>query len=89
MSKLLQLHIGFTVTQFYKPYLAKYCDDDDDDNDNNNNNPKQIFTELSSVRFTTFKAMTILMTFFWVETPCGLVSRSQCFGEACCLHLQG
>jgi hypothetical protein len=81
MSKLLQLHIGFTVTQFSTPYLAKYCDDDD--------NPKLVFTELTSVRFTTFTAMTILMTFFWVETKCGLVNRSQCFGEACCLHLQG
>jgi hypothetical protein len=31
----------------------------------------------------------ILMMFFWVESPYGLVGSSQGFGEACCLHLQG
>jgi hypothetical protein len=30
-----------------------------------------------------------LMTFFWVKSPCGLAGRSQRFGDACCLHLQG
>jgi hypothetical protein len=24
--------------------------------------------------------------FFWVQAPCGLVGRSQCFGEAYCCH---
>jgi hypothetical protein len=31
----------------------------------------------------------ILMMFFGVNSLCGLVGRSQCFREACCLHLQG
>jgi hypothetical protein len=34
-------------------------------------------------------AVTVLMTFFWVMALCGLVGRSQRFGKACCLHLQG
>jgi hypothetical protein len=29
------------------------------------------------------------MMFFWVKSPCGLVGRSQCFREVCCLHFQG
>jgi hypothetical protein len=29
------------------------------------------------------------MMFFWVWAPCGLAGRSQRFGEAYCLHLQG
>jgi hypothetical protein len=31
----------------------------------------------------------VLMIFFWVQSPCGLVGISQRFGEAFCLHLQG
>jgi hypothetical protein len=31
----------------------------------------------------------VLMLFFWVKTPCGLVGRSQRFGQASYLHLQG
>jgi hypothetical protein len=30
-----------------------------------------------------------MMTFFWVESSCGLVGISRRFGEAFCLHLQG
>jgi hypothetical protein len=33
------------------------------------------------VRFKVLKAVTILMTFFWMTAPCGLVG--------CCLNLQG
>jgi hypothetical protein len=29
------------------------------------------------------------MMFFWVRTPCALDDRSQRFGQAYCLHLQG
>jgi hypothetical protein len=39
--------------------------------------------------FKIFRAVTILIVFFWVESPRGLVGRSQRFGEACCLSLQG
>jgi hypothetical protein len=31
----------------------------------------------------------LVLMFFWVKSPCGLVGRSQRFREACCLHLQG
>jgi hypothetical protein len=31
----------------------------------------------------------LLTMFFWVKSPCDLVGKSQHFGEACCLHLQG
>jgi hypothetical protein len=41
------------------------------------------------VRFEFFALVTILMMFFWVQAPCGLVGGSQRFGGACCLHLQG
>jgi hypothetical protein len=40
-------------------------------------------------RFKVLMAVMILIIFFWVKLLCGLVSRSQHFGEACCLHLQG
>jgi hypothetical protein len=36
-----------------------------------------------------FTVVTVLTTFFWVESPCGLVGRNRRFGDACCLHLQG
>jgi hypothetical protein len=42
------------------------------------------------VRFELFMAVMILMMmFYWVKAPCGLVGRSQCFREACCPHLHG
>jgi hypothetical protein len=34
-------------------------------------------------------AVTVLMMFFWVKSPLGLVGRNQHFGKACCLHPQG
>jgi hypothetical protein len=40
------------------------------------------------VEFKVFMVITILIMFFWVKTPCGLVGRSHCFGEVCFLHLQ-
>jgi hypothetical protein len=40
------------------------------------------------VRCKFFTAVTILMMFFCVKSPCGLVGRSQRFGEARCVHLQ-
>jgi hypothetical protein len=39
------------------------------------------------VRFEVFVAVMIMMMFFWVLMPCGLVSRFQCFRETYCLHL--
>jgi hypothetical protein len=41
------------------------------------------------VRSKVFAAVAILMMFFWVKSACGLVGRSQRFGEARCVHLQG
>jgi hypothetical protein len=41
------------------------------------------------LRYEVFTAVTILMMFFWVWASCGLTGRSQRFGEAYCLHLQG
>jgi hypothetical protein len=46
-------------------------------------------SESHIVKFKVFAAVTTLRIFFWVKSPCGLVGISQCFGEACCLHLQG
>jgi hypothetical protein len=40
------------------------------------------------VRFKIFTAVTILVVFFRVKSPCGWVGRNQRFVEACCLHLQ-
>jgi hypothetical protein len=37
---------------------------------------------------TVNQYLYILMMFFWVKAPCGLVSRNQRFGEACCLNSQ-
>jgi hypothetical protein len=34
------------------------------------------------VRFKFFMAVVILLMFFWVKSPCGLVGGSQRFGEA-------
>jgi hypothetical protein len=33
------------------------------------------------VRFEAFTAVTMMMMFFWVLAPCGLVGRCQRFGE--------
>jgi hypothetical protein len=44
---------------------------------------------LVAMRFELFTAVAILIMLFWVNSPCDLVGRSQRFGEACCLHLQG
>jgi hypothetical protein len=33
------------------------------------------------MRFEVFTAVTIMMMFFWVWTPCGLTGRSQHFRE--------
>jgi hypothetical protein len=41
------------------------------------------------MRFKIFTAVAILIMSFWVKSSCWLVGRSQRFGEACCLHLQG
>jgi hypothetical protein len=40
------------------------------------------------VRSEVLKAVKMSMLIFWVVTPCALVSRYQCFGGTCCLHLQ-
>jgi hypothetical protein len=40
------------------------------------------------VRFEVLTAVKMLMLFFWVVTPCGLVGRYQLFEEICCLHLE-
>jgi hypothetical protein len=44
---------------------------------------------LEYLRFKFFTSVTILNMFVSVKAPCGLVDRSQRFGEAYCLHLQG
>jgi hypothetical protein len=31
----------------------------------------------------------LMMLFFWIVTPCGLIGRYQCFRETYCLHLRG
>jgi hypothetical protein len=41
------------------------------------------------VRIKVLTAVAILMMFFWVKSPRGLIGRNQRFGEACFLHLQG
>jgi hypothetical protein len=33
--------------------------------------------------------MMMVMIFFCVQAPCGQVARSQCFGDASYVHLQG
>jgi hypothetical protein len=43
-----------------------------------------VTTRLHQVHVFTFLIMSL-----WVKEPCGLVGRSQRFGEAYCLHLQG
>jgi hypothetical protein len=40
-------------------------------------------------RLNAFMVIILLIMFFWVKTPFGLVGRSQHFEEVCCLHLQG
>jgi hypothetical protein len=44
---------------------------------------------INSVRCKVLTKGTNRITFFYVKSPCGLVGRSQRFGEACCLRLQG
>jgi hypothetical protein len=46
-------------------------------------------TGLKGTRFKAITAVLVLMTFFWVKSPCELVGRNQRFGEECCSHLQG
>jgi hypothetical protein len=41
------------------------------------------------VTFKILMAVTILVMFFRIKSPCVLVGKSQRFGEACCLFLQG
>jgi hypothetical protein len=31
----------------------------------------------------------MMLVFFWVLVLCNFVGHCQCFGETCCLHLQG
>jgi hypothetical protein len=38
-------------------------------------------------RFKIFMTVMILIMLFWVKSLCGLVGRSQEFGEVYCLHL--
>jgi hypothetical protein len=45
-------------------------------------------TKILPVRFKVFMEVTILIMFFWVKLLCGLIGRSQRFGEASCLNLQ-
>jgi hypothetical protein len=40
------------------------------------------------VRFKVLTAVTILIMFFWVKAPRGLVGRTERFEEASSLHLQ-
>jgi hypothetical protein len=39
-------------------------------------------------RFKVFTSVTIVTTFYFAESLCGLVGRNQSFGKACCIHLQ-
>jgi hypothetical protein len=39
-------------------------------------------TNFKYVRLKVFTAITILIIFFWIKSPCGLVDKSQRFGEA-------
>jgi hypothetical protein len=41
------------------------------------------------VSFEVLSAVRMTMLFFWVVTPCRLVSIYQRFGEIYCIHLQG
>jgi hypothetical protein len=41
------------------------------------------------LKFEVFTAVRMMMLFFWVLEPCGLVGRGQRFGETYCLHIQG
>jgi hypothetical protein len=50
-------------------------------------NERDFMVKCISVRFKVLMAVMILVMFFWVKVPCGLVSRSQCFREVGCLHL--
>jgi hypothetical protein len=45
--------------------------------------------QIKYLRIETSVYTYILMMFFWAWAPCGLAGRSQRFGEAYCLHLQG
>jgi hypothetical protein len=52
------------------------------------NNSEENIDQHKKGRYKVSKAMTMLMMFFSVKSPCGLVGRSQRFGELCCLHGQ-
>jgi hypothetical protein len=43
----------------------------------------------NEIQFYMHKNKQLLIIFFWVKSPCGLVGRNQHFEEVCCLHLQG
>jgi hypothetical protein len=47
------------------------------------------FLQVLGVRFKVFIEVMILMMLFSVKVQCGVVGRSQHFGEACSLHLHG
>jgi hypothetical protein len=39
--------------------------------------------------FEVITPVRMMMTMFWVLTPCRLGGIYQCFGETCCFYLQG
>jgi hypothetical protein len=51
--------------------------------------PKNVKLQPLKVDLTTNAPLNMWILFFWVVTPCGLIGRSQCFGETYYLLLQG